>query len=148
MTVSLQKDYNIEMYDNNNLSDKYSVKNIFTTSKSAHINVVIVAYHENIAIYSDDNDYLGDISAEIQINLTITTSIEELIYFMYNAGQDCRINDSQIDLTHFELLNYNSKDNIDRNVVYKYLKNTIEQYYGTNVSYCSPEYELYVKFST
>lgn len=136
------------MHDNDNLVDKYNVKNLTTTSKSAKINAIITANHENIEIYSDDNDYLGDIEdAELKIELSIIFSIEELIYFLNNSGQDCRIDDSQIELINFELLDYKSKDNIDKNIIYKCLKNNIEQYYNPITKYSSTEYELYIRFS-
>ena len=139
MIISFQKDYNIELHDNGNLVDKYTIHNLITDSKFAILKTTINANHYDLEIYSTNNDYLGDIEAEIKIELLIKFSIDELIYFLYNLGQECQMDDLQIEVINLEILNYKSIDKIDTKTTY--LKNCINEYYN------SQNDELMIKFS-
>ena len=128
MEINYIGDYNIELRDVGS-DDNYNVDKIITNKNTSEFYVSWSATNDELDITNEDGDFLGYCDVKLNGTIIFTVNSNCLIDYMYHCDEfrDIMYDIQDIKLNDFEIKEY--KSNIDKNIAYNYIKNTVNYYF-------------------
>lgn len=132
MNITITGDYNITLIDANYMDDSYKVANVKQTNNKTIFDVLYSMPIQDIEIINDDGDFLGNVNVDISAKLSISINSDDLIYYIYNLGEERDLTDASIEINQININDFKTTDNVDYKDAYNYIINSMTQYFTKN----------------